>query len=55
VLACEHCGGKLRIIAAIDDPEATRKILDWLRIPSNPPPLSPAMLDPHFEFPADWS
>ena len=33
VLACDRCGGKLRIVAAIHPPEATRKILDWLRLP----------------------
>ena len=33
VLACEHCGGKLRIIATINAPETARKILDWRDCP----------------------
>jgi hypothetical protein len=44
-LKCERCGGKLRIIGAINPPEAIRKILDCLGIPSRPPPLAPATLE----------
>jgi hypothetical protein len=42
VLACENCGGRLRIIAAIHPPDTTRKILDCLGLPNRAPPLTPA-------------
>ena len=41
VLACPHCGGRLRILSTIYPPEITRKILDHLGIPSRPPPVAP--------------
>jgi len=44
VLACTHCGGRLRILTTIRGPEVTRKILDHLGIPSRPPPLAAAVL-----------
>src|SRR6267378_1390944 len=40
VLACDRCGGRLRILATIRPPETTRKILDHLGLPSRPPPLA---------------
>ena len=43
VLACDRCGGRLRIVATIRPPETTRKILDHLGLPSRPPPLAPAV------------
>ena len=43
VLACIHCGGRLRILTTIRAPEITRKILDHLGIPSRPPPIAPAI------------
>ncbi|MBI4472510.1 MAG: transposase [Acidobacteria bacterium] len=39
VLQCEQCGGRMKIIAAIQSPDATRKILDCLGLPSRGPPL----------------
>ena len=42
VLACDRCGGRLRILATIRPPETTRKMLDHLGLPSRPPPLAPA-------------
>ena len=42
VLECPRCHGRLRILAAIHPPDATRKILDWLGLPSRAPPLAPA-------------
>jgi len=42
VLACPHCGGRLRLIATLHDPAVIRKILAYLgRAPSRPRP-SPA-------------
>ena len=43
VLACPHCGGRLRILSIIYPPQITRKILDHLGIPSRPPPVAPPM------------
>jgi hypothetical protein len=43
VLACIHCGGRLRILTTIRAPEVTRKILDHLGLPSRPPPLATAI------------
>ena len=40
VLRCDRCGGRMRILAAITPPEAIRKILDCLGLPSRPPPLA---------------
>jgi hypothetical protein len=40
VLECDRCGGRMRIIAAIHPPEAIRKILECLGLPSRPPPLA---------------
>jgi len=42
VVACMHCGGRLRILTTIRPPEITRKILDHLGLPSRPPPVYPA-------------
>src|SRR5262249_11012469 len=42
VLQCLRCGGRMKIIAAIESPEVARRILDCLGIVSRPPPLLPA-------------
>jgi hypothetical protein len=44
-LKCERCGGRMRILCVIHPPEAIRKILDCLGIPSKPPPIFPAVLE----------
>jgi hypothetical protein len=41
-LQCDHCGGRMRILSAIDQPEAIRGILDCLGLSSRAPPLTPA-------------
>jgi hypothetical protein len=38
VLKCNRCGGRMRILCAVNPPEAIRKILDCLGLPSRPPP-----------------
>jgi hypothetical protein len=43
VLQCEHCGGRMKIIAAIHPPDTTVKILECLGLPSRAPPLAPAV------------
>jgi hypothetical protein len=40
VLECPRCGGRIRILAAINPPDAIRKILDCLGLPSRPPPIA---------------
>jgi hypothetical protein len=43
VLACPRCGVKMRILAAIEAPDAIRKILSCLGLPTRAPPLTPAL------------
>ena len=42
ILKCGKCGGRLRILAAIHSPEAIRRILECLGLPSRAPPVAPA-------------
>jgi hypothetical protein len=44
---CEHCGGPLKMIAAIEGPPVSRKILIHLGLSPQPPPRSPARYDPY--------
>jgi len=37
-----HCGGTLRIIAAIEDPAVIARILAHLGLPTRAPPRTPA-------------
>jgi hypothetical protein len=43
VLKCDSCGGRMRILCAINPPAAIKKILDCLSLPSRPPPIYPAV------------
>jgi hypothetical protein len=47
VLRCPRCGGRMRVLAAIHDPQAVRAILECLGLASRPPPTHPARTDPH--------
>jgi hypothetical protein len=47
VLECPSCHGPMRILAAIHPPEATRRILDCLGLPSRAPPVASAAPDTH--------
>ena len=38
---CPHCAGKLKIIAAIEEPAVITKILAHLGLPTRAPPRSP--------------
>lgn len=51
-LVCDRCGARMRIVAVINPPEAIRKILDCLGLPSRAPPIAEAVPeDPDtFEF-----
>jgi hypothetical protein len=42
VLVCERCGGPVRVIAAIQEPQTVEKILNYLGLPAKPPPVAPA-------------
>ncbi|MGA2263779.1 MAG: transposase [Acidobacteriota bacterium] len=50
VLACPRCGGPMRILAAIDSPDAIQKILTCLGLPARAPPIAPAVSDPDMAF-----
>ena len=39
-LCCPACGGRIRALASITDPDVARKILDCLALASRAPPLS---------------
>jgi hypothetical protein len=39
---CQHCGGQLRIVAAILQRQAIDKILNHLGLEAQPPPRAPA-------------
>ena len=51
--ACAHCGGALKIIAAILEKAAITKILDHLGLPARAPPRAPAQIFDPFE--PTWS
>lgn len=61
ISVCKSCGGKVKIISAIEDPQVIKKILDHLGIPSSPPKLGSDTVPPstdqtdlfHQEFPKD--
>lgn len=46
---CPCCGGRLKIIAVIEDPPEIRKILTHLGLSPHPPPRSSARYDPYVE------
>ncbi len=46
---CPHCGGALKIIAAILESGAITKILDHLGLPARAPPRAPAQIFDPFE------
>jgi hypothetical protein len=50
-LTCPKCNGRMKILAAITEPEAIRKILDHLGIPSEAPRRAAARPPPQAEFP----
>ncbi len=46
---CPHCGGTMKIIAAIEQPAVITKILDHLGLPTRAPPRAPARAFDFFE------
>jgi hypothetical protein len=50
VLACPRCGGRMRVVATIEDPVVIRKILTHLGLPTDVPAPRPPPRDLF-----DWS
>jgi hypothetical protein len=44
-LECDRCGGRMRILCAVNPPEAIRKILACLGMPIRAPPIAPALIE----------
>ena len=58
-LDCPRCGGRMRILAAITDPDVARRILMCLRLPPRARPLASAAshepaVDPWVHAPESW-
>ena len=47
---CPHCGGKMRIVAAITDGASIKKYLDGVGLPSVIPEIKPARPPPQLDF-----
>jgi len=45
-LRCPRCGSTMRLIAAIEDPDVARHILECLKLPARAPPLGDATAAP---------
>ena len=45
-LRCPRCGRAMRLIAAIEDPDVARRILECLKLPARAPPLEAAAAAP---------
>jgi hypothetical protein len=45
VLSCPRCGGRMRILCAINPPVAIQKILACLGLPTRAPPIASALPD----------
>ncbi len=53
VLSCPKCGGRMKVIATIDEPEVIRKILRAMGLPAEAPRAEPARPPPQLEFDFD--
>jgi hypothetical protein len=42
VLACAHCGGRLRVLSVISEPAPVRRILEHLGLDADAPPVAGA-------------
>ncbi len=49
VLECEHCGGPMRVIAALQEPAQIRRVLSHLGLEAETPRLHPARAPPETE------
>jgi len=50
VLSCPRCGGRMKILCAINLPTAIQKILACLGLPTRAPPIAPAISDEDAKF-----
>jgi hypothetical protein len=48
---CAHCGGRMKIIALVRDPDSIARYLRYLGEPTEPPPRSPARAPPYWRAP----
>ena len=46
---CSHCGGQLKLVAAIEEPAAIARILTHLGLAAQPPPRAPTVRVDLFE------
>ena len=53
VLRCDKCGGEMKVIAFLNEPEAIHGILNHLGLPSTGPPLAKARRQPEPDFDID--
>jgi hypothetical protein len=51
-LECPKCHGRLRVVAVITERDATRRILAYLGMPTEPPPIARAR-DPSDDYDAE--
>jgi hypothetical protein len=57
ILACLRCGGRLRLVALIEEAAVVGRILRHLGLPTEIPPPRPARAPPtgeHVSTPEDW-
>ncbi len=54
-LVCPHCGGEMRIIAFVSEPEPIKRVLEHIGEASTPPPISRARAPPIEEADLDQS
>jgi hypothetical protein len=45
ILSCPRCGGRMRILCAINSQPAIQKILTCLGLPTRAPPIAPAKFE----------
>ena len=52
---CDHCGGPLRMVAAVTDPASIRRFLEHMGLPTEPPRIAPARAPPQEELDLGWN
>ena len=48
---CEACGGPMKLVALVKDPDSVRRFLVGVGLAADPPPLAPARGPPYFPTP----
>jgi hypothetical protein len=49
VEVCPDCGGRMKLLALVRDPEGTERFLAALGLPTTAPPLAPARGPPYWQ------